>query len=55
MKHLNACGGDPERARKKTDAVQQAEVTRVLFADCLAAAARQRSGMPDITSFGNPA
>jgi DNA polymerase elongation subunit (family B) len=48
---LNDCDGDEERARKKLDAVKQAEVTRLIFADCLAACERRRMGVRDIQSY----
>ena len=49
--HLNECGNDEERARKRTDQLKQNEVVRIIFSDCLARCERDRLGVKDVGSY----
>jgi DNA polymerase elongation subunit (family B) len=49
--HLNECGKDEEKARKKDDLVRQAEVVRLIFEPCLRECERKKMGAKDVTTY----
>jgi DNA polymerase delta subunit 1 len=49
--HMNECGGDLEKARRKDDAIKMKEVIRLIFEDSLKECERARIGVKDISSY----